>query len=63
MSRQLHNTYKLESYIETKESEKQMAATEKCWTNQNFLDMKTDTSELYFSKKIPGSLEHISLLI
>ena len=40
-----------------------MAATKKHWNNQDFPDMKTDTSELYFSNKIPGSLEHITLLI
>ena len=28
-----------------------------------FKDMKTNTSELYFTLKIPGFPEHISLLI
>ena len=60
VNRQLQNTLKLETDIESKEFDNKSAAIEKCWIDHDFQDMKTNTSEFYFTKKITGSLEHIS---
>ena len=64
MNRQLHNTLKLETDIESKELIKKNGChTLKNTAAYDFPGMKTNTSELYFTIKMPGCLEHISLLI